>query len=108
MSGEHGGFPRDPLRRTGRTSRMLKEARNAATVGNRVVVIAATEAHALQMEESFRGFAHEHLHEVEFLSLWRLRSHDFDWRTREFRGDRETLVFIDHYALDKMTGRRRG
>ncbi len=94
MSGERGEFS---ARRTGRTSRMLDEAKRLASDGVPVTVIASTHSHANVMRAQCHGYA------IEFLSFGCVLN--FDWQEMRFRGDRETVVLVDHHVIERAFSR---
>ncbi len=94
MSGGRVGVS---ARRTGRTSRMLDEAKRLASDGVPVTVIASTQSHANVMRAQCHGFA------IEFLSFGCVLN--FDWQEMRFRGDHETVVLVDHHVIERKFSR---
>lgn len=87
----------DDLRRTGRTKRMLSEARKLAEQGKAVYVVAATEQHALQLE--FEAGEEATKLGIKFETIGSLRNLDFE--TLTLRGAHPNcVVLVDHYAIE--------
>lgn len=96
-------------RRTGRTTRMLHEALDAAIHGQSVIVIAANARLARDMQHQLHTMAEGYLTRVslgciEFPGariLIQTPGKDFDWMTLRVRGmDRSMRVLVDHYAIE--------
>ena len=103
------------FRGTGRTYRMLKEAIEAVHLGHRVVVVTGSSREYHQLVQMAMRID-ETLTPGEW---WRLRSpatggsleflpqssDDWSWGRRRIRGlPPETLIFIDHHAVEVRYG----
>lgn len=80
-------------RNTGRTSRMLEEARRQVRKGRAVYVLCATLSHAQHLAND---------PDNEFIKFETSQSlANFDWSTMIMRGAHPNcLVFVDHWAIE--------
>ena len=89
----------DANRRTGRTARMMEEAKALARVGRAVYVILGYPAHKrhLEDEESVQlGIKFETPTSMS----------NFDWPTMSLKGaHRNCVVLVDHYAIESYFSR---
>ena len=89
----------DANRRTGRTTRMMEEAKALARVGRAVYVIFGYPAHNrnLEDEESIQlGIKFETPTSMS----------NFDWPTMSLKGaHRNCVVLVDHYAIESYFSR---
>ena len=94
--------PLDNLRRTGRTTRMLKEAYRLASEGRAVYVLACRHNDALKMECDFDdmyGKGESLRLGIKFESPVSLP--DFDFSTMRLRGAHPNCcVLVDHYTIE--------
>lgn len=85
-------------RGTGRTTRMLADAKRLAAEGRAVYVIAANESHRLALARM--ADCHPRDHWPKFETPESLGS-GFDWSTLWSRGAHPNCVFlVDHYAIE--------
>jgi hypothetical protein len=83
-----------PLRGTGRTTRMLAEAKELAKSGRAVYVIAATQAHARQLGEMMGADMHNLGIKIEV-------PRDFCWDQMRLLGAHPNcVVLVDHYTIE--------
>ena len=87
----------EAIRRTGRTARMLDEAKELARQGRAVYVIAATYAHAKNLEH----IAGEECQQLGIKFETPDSLGNFDWRTmRLITGHPNCVVLADHFAIE--------
>jgi hypothetical protein len=83
-----------PLRGTGRTTRMLAEAKELAKSGKAVYVIAATQAHVRQLEEMIGA-------DMRNLGIKIEVPRDFCWDQMRLLGAHPNcVVLVDHYTIE--------
>lgn len=86
----------DENRRTGRTTRMMEEAKALARAGKAVYVV-AQHTRILKDEETLRLG-------IKFESTSSLSN--FDWLAMRLRGDHPNcVVLVDHYAIETYFSR---
>lgn len=90
------------MRKTGRTTRMLEEAKRLAESGRAVYVIAANDSHARQLE---RQAGNEYLRlGVKFESPASVGN--FDWKELRLLGAHSNcVVLVDHHAIESHFAR---
>ena len=85
------------LRGTGRTTRMLAEAKTLARSGRAVYIIAANRQHAILLERALGNERIELGIKVEPPSS----PGNFDWESMRLRGAHPNCVVLaDHYAIE--------
>jgi len=96
-----GDMMDDALRQTGRTTRMLEEAKALSTQGRAVYVVAANQHHAKQLACSLGKEWNGQIKIETEGSLGNL-----DWETLTLRGAHPNcVVLIDHYAIESRFAR---
>ena len=100
----------DALRQTGRTTRMLEAALEAAKAGEHVVVVGSSYADARSFLQRCwvlyppaipRSVSHELLVDGGSIRFRISDNQQWNWETMKFHGtDRYARVFIDHAAIE--------
>jgi len=103
----------DDRRGTGRTTRMLDAALDAALHGQTVAVVAADELDVGRFQQMLESMAHGSIIQVRngrldfpnaSISI-RAPALTFNWMTLRFQGmDQATMVLVDHYAIEMYWG----
>lgn len=84
------------LKHTGRTTRMLEEAKRLASLGRAVYVVAADEAHAAILKAALPPKAETGISVETPESLG-----NFDWHyMRLMRAHPNCVVLVDHYTIE--------
>lgn len=85
------------MKRTGRTTRMLKEAEAAALKGEAVYVVGATKQHTEDMKKIFGKQKAEELG-IKFETF---KTVDVNWIDRSLQNAHPNCkVLVDHYAIE--------
>ena len=85
------------LRRTGRTTRMLAEAKELAKSGRAVYIIAATQAHARDMEV----MAGDEMRDLGIKIEVPSSLGNFDWEQMRLWGSHPNcVVLVDHHVIE--------
>lgn len=89
------------LKGTGRTTRMLKEAQKLSSEGRAVYIVAATPAHAQQLQNQLDNAGRPN-HGIKCETDYDL---GFNWERLSVRGAHPNAVFlIDHGAIESHFG----
>ena len=87
------------MRATGRTTRMLADAKSKATEGRAVYVIAANEAERRRMQQALGQDAPSLGIKVETPGSLG----NFDWRSMRLKGAHPNcVVLVDHFAIEQQ------
>ena len=87
------------LRRTGRTTRMLAEAKELAKAGRAVYILAASEAHARDMEVMAGDEMRDLGVKIEVPSSLG----NFDWEQMRLWGSHPNcVVLVDHFCIESQ------
>jgi hypothetical protein len=95
----------DKLRRTGRTTRMLEEAKKLAEGGRAVYIVAANKKHQLQLAKLLGdGNPYSCVSGIKVETENSLSN--FDWETLSLKGAHPNcVVFVDHFAIEEKLSR---
>lgn len=95
--------PTDYLRKTGRSTRMLNEAKRLNDAGRAVYVIANTESEAMRLSDQFKELTDQPTG-VKFETPGTIRH--FDWETLRPKGAHPNCVFlVDHFVIEQRFAR---
>lgn len=94
-------YERDALRGTGRTTRMLEDAKKLARHGRAVYVICASRSHAGELERALGEEGRKLGIKCETPS----ELGNFDWTTLSLRyANKNCVVLVDHYTIEYHFG----
>jgi hypothetical protein len=89
------------MRQAGRTTRMIKDAIDKTKQGKEVYVLAANTRQLHTLER----IACEQIkqHKIKFRTVESIRG--FDWQTMSILGVEDSVVFVDHFAIETTFSR---